>query len=35
MKFFTFLKNVLFSKFWIKFISLVLAFFVVILVNAL
>ena len=33
MKFGRFLKNVFFSKFWIKAISLILAFFVVILLN--
>ena len=33
MKFGQFLKNVLVSKFWIKAISLILAFFVVILLN--
>lgn len=33
MKFFNFLKNVFFSKFWIKAMSLLLAFLVVILLN--
>ncbi len=33
MKFGQFLKNVFVSKFWIKAISLILAFFVVILLN--
>lgn len=33
MKFVNFLKNVFVSKFWIKFITLLLAFFVVILLN--
>ena len=33
MKFFQFLKNVFVSKFWIKAMSLLLAFFVVILLN--
>lgn len=33
MKFVNFLKNVFVSKFWIKFITLALAFFVVILLN--
>ena len=33
MKFVQFLKNVFVSKFWIKAISLILAFFVVILLN--
>jgi len=33
MKFGQFLKKLLFGKFWIKFITLILAFFVVILIN--
>ena len=33
MKFGRFLKNVFISKFWIKALSLILAFFVVILLN--
>ena len=33
MKFVNFLKNVFISKFWIKAMSLLLAFFVVILLN--
>ena len=34
MKFLNFLKEVFVSKFWIKLITLLLAFFVVILLNA-
>lgn len=33
MKFFNFLKDLLFSKFWIKLMSLILAFLVVILLT--
>ena len=33
MKFFEFLKRALFSKFWVKAIALLLAFFVVFLLN--
>lgn len=33
MKFVTFLKNVFISKFWIKAVSLLLALFVVLLLN--